>query len=96
MGDTLADYPFVVVRLRCRKCFRKGQYRLARLADRYGANIRLGELLAFLVGECRLWERQKRWNNQICGAYFCDLESPRPPDLPASMRAFKLVKGGKG
>ncbi len=95
MPDTLAYYPYVVVRLGCRKCFRNGQYRLARLAARYGADIRLGELLAFLVGECRLWERQKRWNNQICGAYFIELESPRPPDLPASMREFKVVKGGK-
>ncbi len=67
---------------------------MASLAERYGANIRLGELLQFLVGECRLWERQKRWNNQICGAYFIDLESPRPPDLPAGMLELRVVKGG--
>ncbi len=95
MPDRLADYPYFIVRLGCRKCFRKGQYRLARLAARYGEYMRMGELRAFLVGECWLWKRQRPWNSQICGAYFIDLESPRPPDLPADMRAFKLMTGGK-
>ena len=30
--DCLAQYPFVVVRIRCRVCARKGSYRLARIA----------------------------------------------------------------
>jgi hypothetical protein len=55
MPDKLADFPYVSVRLACRKCSRKGSYRLARLASRYGSEIRLPELLGFLVGECDLW-----------------------------------------
>jgi hypothetical protein len=30
-GDCLAHYPFVVVRIACRVCSRRGSYRLARL-----------------------------------------------------------------
>jgi hypothetical protein len=95
MPDTLADFPYVIVRLGCAKCFRHGEYRLANLAERYGSRIRLGELLQFLVGECRLWSRAKDWKNQICGARYIDLDSPRPPDLPAAMRAFKVLDGGR-
>ncbi len=35
--DTLASFPYVKVRLACRKCCREGSYSLARLADKYGA-----------------------------------------------------------
>lgn len=65
---------------------------MTRFAERYGSRIRLGKLLQFLVGEYRLWERQKRWPNQICGAHFIDLRCPRPPDLPG----LRAVKGAKG
>ena len=34
--DCLAHYPFVVVRIACRVCSRRGSYRLARLAAKYG------------------------------------------------------------
>ena len=43
--DTLALYPFVVVRVACRLCSRSARYRLARLAAKYGPEIRLDELL---------------------------------------------------
>jgi hypothetical protein len=44
--DCLAHYPFVVVRIRCRVCARKGSYRLARIAAKYGPEISLRDLLA--------------------------------------------------
>jgi hypothetical protein len=53
-------------------------------------------VLRYLAGDCEYW-RQSHPYKQGCGAYFRDLESStRPPDLPAAMRAFKVVKGGRG
>jgi hypothetical protein len=95
MPDKLADFLYVSVRLVCRKRSRKGSYRLARLASRYGSEIRLPEFLAFLVGECDLWETNRPWK-RACGAFFVDLERPKPPDLPAAMTKPRLIKGGKG
>jgi hypothetical protein len=43
--DCLAYYPFVVVRIRCRLCPRKGAYRLARIAAKYGPEITLRDLM---------------------------------------------------
>jgi hypothetical protein len=94
-SDTLANNLYVIVRLACGKCFRRGQCRLGQLAKRYGADIRHGEALPFLVGERLLWKRQRSFNDRICGAYYVDLRSPQPPDLPAARRAFKIVPGGK-
>ena len=48
MTDTLASYPYVIVRLACTMCSRKGSYRLARLAEKYGAQIDMRQLLEFL------------------------------------------------
>lgn len=45
MSGKLVDYPYVVVRLRCDSCERQGAYKLARLADKWGAEIGLGSLL---------------------------------------------------
>src|SRR6516225_5400179 len=41
--DCLARYPFVVVRIACRVCSRRGSYRLTRLAAKYGPEISLRE-----------------------------------------------------
>jgi hypothetical protein len=51
--DILSSYPYVIVRIECRRCTRKGAYRLARLAAKYGAEIPMLELLAHLAGDCR-------------------------------------------
>ena len=91
MPDKLADFPYVSVRLACRKCSRKGSYRLARLALRYRSEIGLPELLALLVGECDLWETNRPWK-RACGAFFVNLEHPKPPDLPAAMTKSRLIK----
>ena len=37
--DTLAGFPYVLVRIACYHCDRRGAYRLARLASKYGAEI---------------------------------------------------------
>jgi hypothetical protein len=43
--DCLALYPFVVVRIACRVCSRRGSYRLARLAAKYGPEISLRDVI---------------------------------------------------
>jgi hypothetical protein len=53
-ADALSSYPYVTVRLACRRCSRSGSYKLARLADKYGAEIRITDLLGFLAGDCKL------------------------------------------
>jgi len=82
MPDTLSTYPYVVVRLACTMCSRKGSYRLARLAEKYGAQVDMRQLLEFLAGDCAYWGRPRHPYRPGCGAYFCDLESGKPPDLP--------------
>jgi hypothetical protein len=95
MAETLASFPFVTVRLACRLCGRKGQYRLARLADKYGAEIGMRELLEMLAGDCCYW-RPRHPARLGCGAYFIDLEGPpRPPDEPPTLRGLRIVKGGR-
>ena len=91
--DRLAFYPYVVVRVGCRHCPRRGSYRLARLGAKYGPEIELENLLRQLAGDCPLWHRSARWP-EGCGAFFPDLEPPmRPPDMPRT--ALRVVKGGK-
>ena len=38
---SLSEYPGELVRLACEKCGRVGQYRKAKLIERYGADVRL-------------------------------------------------------
>lgn len=91
-SDTLATYPYVVLRLACRSCRRKGRYRLARLAETYGSEMTLDELLAKLAGDCRLWHPPRGCEFR-CGAYFVDVETPSGPvDLPQGLRGPKLVR----
>jgi hypothetical protein len=87
--DCLAHYPFVVVRIRCRVCARKGSYRLARIAAKYGPEITLRDLLDRFSYDC-LWRTQSRTKRgrTDCGVYLPDLEQPRPPDLPPGMVKF--------
>ena len=107
---TLLGYPYVVVRIRCDLCNRSGGYRLARLADKFGADFPLEELLRRLAhptcGHRPDNQRKgKRWAIEGgCKAFFPDLERPQPPpDLPGApglrlrSRDFKLrsIAGGK-
>jgi hypothetical protein len=88
---SLASYPYVVVRLGCSRCSRQGQYRLARLAAKYGSELEMTALLAYLASDCAMWGRQRHPFKEQCGAYFIDIGSPKPPDIPAAMRALKVV-----
>jgi len=55
----LADYPYVLVRLRCEVCNRAGAYRLARLAVKFGAEILLDDLILRLSADCP-WRDEAR------------------------------------
>ena len=66
----LSDYPRDVVRLACRKCDRRGQYRKAALMKRYGRDIALPDLRAE-IARC-----PKAGNmSDGCGVYFIELAS---------------------
>jgi hypothetical protein len=92
--DTLASFPFVIVRIGCEGCTRQGAYRLARLAAKYGAEIAMPDLLAKLAADC-LWMNPRHPYAGRCQARFVDLDGPRrPPDSPA--RRLRVVRGGRG
>ena len=80
----LSEYPYVVVRVGCSKCHRQGAYRLARLADRYGAETTLPHLIEALAADCELREAKRPNIYDRCGAFFPDLAGGRPPDLPCT------------
>ena len=73
--DRLAFYPFVVVRIGCRRCSRKGAYRLARLAAKFGPEITLRDLTERFSYD-RLWraEARSKKGKSACGVYLPDLE----------------------
>ena len=79
----LSSYPYVVVRVACTRCPRRGAYRLARLADRYGAEMTLPHLIELLSADCKLRETSRVDIYNRCGACFPDLLGTRPPDEPA-------------
>ena len=49
---SLAEYPAAMVRLKCWKCDRSGQYRKAALIEKYGANVSLPDLLLRIGATC--------------------------------------------
>src|SRR5262245_32574901 len=69
--DRLVEYPSVIVRVACDHCRRQGRYRLARLVERFGADIRLADLLAELTKHC-VPRRTEGWS---CSAYFVEIGS---------------------
>src|SRR3984957_4099539 len=90
--DCLAHYPFVVVRIACRVCSRRGAYGLSRLAAKFGPEIEVRPKLARLSYDClcRAEARVKR-GVSACGVYLPDLEQPRPPDLPPGLVRLRVV-----
>jgi hypothetical protein len=61
----------------------KVSYSLARLADKYGAEVRLTDLLGHLAGDCAMWESRHPIMER-CVAYL--------PDLPPAARARFLCE----
>lgn len=88
----LVEFPYVLVRLRCDVCKRAGSYRVARPAVKYGAEILLDDLVVRLSADCP-WRDDSRGT---CGARFADMPPRQPPDLPAGLLRFRVLKGGKG
>ena len=89
----LSEYPYVTVRVACTRCPRRGVYRLARLADHYGAEITLPYLIEALAGDCKLREGRRPSIYDRCGAGFPDIGGPRPPDEPVAARPkLRMVK----
>jgi len=89
--DTLLHYPYVVVRLKCDVCNRRGGFRLARLVEKFGCDIPLEDLVKRLAHPAcghrpENQRKGKRWTIEGgCKAYLRDLESPMPPpDMPGA------------
>lgn len=105
MDQRLSNFPWVVVRIGCRTCKRRGSYRLARLAAKYGPDAPLDHVLEALTADCavRHERRGKRREDEfVCRARYVDLDRipPPPPDLPPALRPpvyrkLRLVVGGK-
>lgn len=49
---SLTEYPTAMVRLKCAKCGRSGQYRKATLVEKYGREIPLPDLLHLVGASC--------------------------------------------
>jgi hypothetical protein len=64
---TLRTYPLDVVRISCAKCDRAGQYRRAKLIDRFGADMAMPDLLPELA-QC---PRRENWSDP-CMVVYCD------------------------
>ena len=85
--DALVSYPYIVLRLACRRCDRTGAYRLARVAARFGADCSMPDVIAGLTVDCA-YRRPRHPIAGSCQAYLPDLEPQpprRPPDLPAAL-----------
>jgi hypothetical protein len=89
----LRDYPYVVVRFACRDCPRIGRYRLAVLAERFGADALVVDVLeAILV---RLPAEQGKASRPALPS-LPNLLNPKPPDLPAAAgKRLRVINRGK-
>ena len=52
--ETLARYPYPIVRVACRYCKRRGRYRLESLVATYGPDTTFEQLLTRLSADCAL------------------------------------------
>jgi hypothetical protein len=65
---SLREYPDDVIHITCSKCGRAGQYRKARLVERYGADVRLPDL-RHEIAKC---DRRGAMHD-ACGVHFVGL-----------------------
>lgn len=97
----LAQFPYVLVRVACDFCpNRRGTYRLARLAEKFGADTPLEAVLERIAFDCPYPPPYKARGNQYqpkCHAHFTDLiqTHPKPPDLPPGALPLRVIDGGK-
>ncbi len=66
---SLAEHPASMVRLKCSKCGRSGHYRKAALIEKYGAEVRLPDLLHMIGASC---PKMDALGNDPCGAHYLD------------------------
>ncbi len=87
--------PASKVHLTCGRWSREGSYSPTRLADKYGSNVRMDDLLKQLAGGCKLADPRHPFADR-CAAYFIELDFPQPPpDMPPSARAkLHVVSNG--
>jgi len=74
---------------------RVGRYRLAVLAERFGADADLEDVLAAISANCL--RRRESHPGRGCRAYYPDLPPLRPPDLPRDLQPIRLrvIEGGR-
>src|SRR4029077_12669705 len=73
------------------------RYRLAVLAERFGADAETQDVLEAISPCCSARIDPKR--GLRCGAYLLDIPPPRPPDLPRSVlprERLRLIRGARG
>ena len=84
----------MVVRFACHDCPRIGRYRLAVLADKFGAEAAMADVLDAISAACP--RTREKHPGRRCQAYLPDLVDPKPPDLPrAAGGRLRLMAGGK-
>jgi len=90
----LRDFPYVVVRFACRDCARIGRYRLAVLAERFGADALMVDVLEAISSSCL--RNKEKHPGRRCQAYLPDMSDPKPPDLPAAEgKRLRVIIGGR-
>ena len=75
---TLADFRAKLIRLACRRCDCRGQYRWTTLIALFGEKAALPDVLARLALD---YPKRGETGNEPCGAYFPDLIE-QPPSRP--------------
>ena len=83
--ETLARYPYPIVRVACRYCKRRGRYRLESLIAIYGRDTTFEDLLTRLSADCAL-SSNRRGRPGCYGAYLPDLETGRRRTRPFRQR----------
>lgn len=93
----LVEYPYVTVRISCVLCARRGRLRLARLAEKYGADTSLDQVIERVRWPCPypMPDPERRSQPKLsprCGIFLPDLLKRRPPDL--AQPDLRTVEGG--
>ncbi len=94
--ERLSQYPLGRLRIACHHCGREGSWSVARLGEKHGAEIGLGELLRLLTASCK-WQRKPkardpRQYEPRCLAHYPDL-MPEPEPEPARPVLRVVAKG---
>jgi hypothetical protein len=76
--ETLARYPWAIVRVACRYCGRRGRYQLDRLLETYGREATIEELLTRLSADCTRSSDRTSRPGGCRGPYLPDLERNPP------------------